>query len=62
MREQRLTMSVEEAGEALGVSRGLAYELVARGELPALRLGRRWVIPRRALEQMLERAADDGAA
>ena len=56
MREQRLTMSVEEAAEALGVSRGLAYELVARGELPALRLGRRWVIPRRALEQMLEAA------
>jgi excisionase family DNA binding protein len=62
MRGEALTMSVEEAGRALGISRGLAYELVARGELPALRLGRRWVVPRRALERMLEGAVGDDAA
>ena len=35
------------------VDRGLAYELVARGELPAIRLGRRIVIPRVAMEELL---------
>ena len=48
----RLALSVEEAAKLLGISRDLAYDLVARGELPALRLGRRVVVPRRALEMM----------
>jgi excisionase family DNA binding protein len=41
-------------GELLGISRALAYELVGRHELPAVRLGRRLVIPRRALEALLD--------
>jgi len=56
MRPQRLTMTVEEASEALGISRSLAYELVRRGEIPSLRLGRRIVVPVRALEDLVERA------
>jgi excisionase family DNA binding protein len=44
MRPQRLTMSVEEASEALGISRSLVYALVRRGVLPSLRLGRRDLI------------------
>ena len=38
-RDGRLVLSVTEAAGMLGISRGLAYELVARGELPSLRLG-----------------------
>ena len=53
-RDGRLVLSVTEAAGMLGISRGLAYELVARGELPSLRLGRRIVVPRRALEALLE--------
>jgi excisionase family DNA binding protein len=49
----RLVLTVTEAARALGISRALAYELVARGELPALSLGRRRVIPRRALEALV---------
>jgi excisionase family DNA binding protein len=41
----RLTVSVTEAARLLGISRAFAYELVARGELPSLRLGRRVVVP-----------------
>ena len=52
----RLTLTVAEAAELLGISRGLAYELAARGELPVLRLGRRIVIPRKALEALVETA------
>lgn len=52
----RLTLTVEEAAELLGISRGLAYELVKRGELPRLQLGRRVVVPRKALEDLMEAA------
>ena len=49
----RLTLPVDAAAYLLNISRGLAYELVARGELPAIRLGRRIVIPRVAMEELL---------
>jgi excisionase family DNA binding protein len=49
MSEGRLVVSVTEAAELLGISRGLAYELARAGQLPSLRLGRRLVVPRAAL-------------
>ena len=42
-----------EAAAILGISRSTAYELVKAGELPALRLGRRIVIPTHALVALL---------
>jgi excisionase family DNA binding protein len=53
----RLAVTVAEAARMLGISRTLAYELVARGELPHVRLGRRIVVPRVALERLV--AADN---
>jgi excisionase family DNA binding protein len=53
MDRNRLTLTVPEAAAVLGISRALAYELVARGELPNLRLGRRIVVPRQALERLI---------
>ena len=50
----RLTFSVEEAAKLLGVSRAFGYELVARGEIPSIRLGRRLLVPCRALISLLE--------
>ena len=49
----RLVLSVTEAAALLGISRDLAYELAARGELPSIRLGRRLVVPKLALLEML---------
>jgi excisionase family DNA binding protein len=57
---EKLALSVEEAGALLGISRDLAYDLVARRELPSVRLGRRIVVPRRALEEALLRLAEAG--
>jgi len=57
---QRLTMSVEEAANALGISRTFAYEAVARGEIPCIRIGRRILVPRVALNRLLESAGPDG--
>jgi excisionase family DNA binding protein len=50
---ERLVWSVEEAGRLLGISRAHAYELVARGEIPHLRLGRRVVVPKHVIESLL---------
>ena len=52
-RIERLVLTVPEAAEVLGISRTTGYALVANGELPSLRLGRRLVIPIRALEELL---------
>jgi excisionase family DNA binding protein len=57
---ERLALSIEEAGALLGISRDLAYDLVARHELPSIRLGRRLVVPRRALEDLLSRLTEAG--
>jgi excisionase family DNA binding protein len=54
---ERLTLTVEEAASLLGISRNLAYELVAEGQIPSIRLGRRVLVPRQALHRMLDRAA-----
>jgi excisionase family DNA binding protein len=50
---ERRTYTVTEAACLLGISRTSAYELVRAGTLPALRLGRRIVIARRVLEELL---------
>ena len=50
----RLVFTVEEAAYLLNISRALAYDLVARGELPSIRFGRRIAIPRHQLEILLE--------
>ncbi len=54
MPDDRLTLTVDEAADLLGISRSLAYELVRIGELPSLRLGRRILIPRRAIYELVE--------
>jgi excisionase family DNA binding protein len=58
------TVSVEEAARTLGIGRSLAYELARTGELPALRLGNRLVVPVERLERLLagdEHQRDDAA-
>ena len=51
-----LVLSVDEAATLLGISRAHAYELVARGELAHIRLGRRVVVPRRAIDELIQNA------
>ncbi len=53
-RESRLAVSVDEASELLGISKWLGYEMVAQGKLPALRLGRRLVVPLSSLIRLLD--------
>ena len=51
-----LTLTVPEAAELLGISRGTAYEAARTGELPTVRLGRRLLVPRARLEALLDGA------
>lgn len=53
---ERLTMTVEEAAVALGISRASAYEAARRGEIPTSRIGRRILVPRVALDRLLAAA------
>jgi excisionase family DNA binding protein len=48
-----LTMTVEAAARELGISRNTAYECARTGQIPTVRLGRRLLVPRAALEAML---------
>jgi excisionase family DNA binding protein len=49
----QLTFTVQEAAAVLGISKSSAYEAARRGELPALRFGRRLVVTRTTLETLL---------
>ena len=58
---EKLTMTVEEAGEALGISKATAYMLANTGRIPAIRISeRRLIVPRVALERMLNEAGKEG--
>jgi len=53
--DDRLTWDVPEAARRLGVSPGYYYRAAKRGELPVKRLGRRLVVPKAALLEVLEK-------
>ena len=50
----RLTLSIPEAGRILGLGRAASYEAARRGEIPTIALGRRRIVPARAIEEMLQ--------
>jgi len=58
---ERRTLTVAEAARPLGISRALAYDLVRRGEIASLRLGRRIVIPERVVDDLLDGAKRESA-
>lgn len=53
---ERLTLTIAETAKLLGVSLPTAYLLAKRGEIPVLKLGKRLVVPRRALDDFLASA------
>ena len=52
--EDKLTLSIEEAAKVLGIGRNLCYDRVKTGEIPVIKIGRRLLVPRKALEKLLE--------
>lgn len=55
---RRRTLTVEEAAQALGISRRLAREAVSICQMATVRLGRQLVVPRGALERFLRKQRD----
>lgn len=53
-REGPGTVSVDEAARRLNIGRALAYQAAHDGTLPVIRLGRRLLVPTRALEELLD--------
>ncbi len=51
------TYKVDEAARLLGIGRNQCYEALKRGDLPSIRLGKRLLIPRAALDRLLDGGA-----
>jgi excisionase family DNA binding protein len=51
-----MTYTVDEVAEMLGLARGTAYARVQDGSIPAVRMGRRWVIPKASFNSWLNGA------
>jgi excisionase family DNA binding protein len=51
--DERVVLTVEEAGKLLGISRQSAYNAVKNGEIPTIKIGRRILVPRVQLDRML---------
>ena len=50
----RKTFTVPEAGRVLGIGRSAAYEAARTGQIPTIRIGKRILVPRAALERLLD--------
>jgi excisionase family DNA binding protein len=50
---ERLTYKIEEAGQLLGIGRNKAYEAAASGEIPTIKMGKRLLVPKAALDRIL---------
>lgn len=55
--EARKTLTIAEAAKELGIGINQAYEAANRGDIPTLRIGKRWLVPRAAFEKKLESVA-----
>ena len=49
----RRSYTVEEAAQLLGIGRNHAYEAAKRGDIPSIKIGKRIVVPKAALDRML---------
>ncbi|BEP13300.1 hypothetical protein acdb102_16110 [Acidothermaceae bacterium B102] len=59
---ERRTYTIAETAIILGISERHAYELARASQIPARRLGARWVVPVQALEAFLLGPDASGAA
>lgn len=59
----RLTLNIEDVAILLGINRSTAYELARRNEFPVpiIRLGKRMVVSRRAVEELLGQNLPNGS-
>lgn len=56
-----LVYTVAEAAEAIGLAQCKVYDLCHVASFPAFRIGGRWIIPKKALEEWLLKQAREKA-
>ena len=57
-KDNKITVSVEEMAEMLGISRSVAYQIIKEKDFPVVRVSeRRLIIPVKSLEKWLEARA-----
>lgn len=54
MSSEKIILSVTETAYLLGLSRNSTYQGVQSGAIPSIRVGKRILIPKAALDRMLE--------
>ena len=59
---QQPTLSVSEAASVLGLSRNSVYAAIRSGEVPSIRVGRRFLVPTALLAEMLGLPSDRSPA
>jgi len=56
--EEAQFLTVEELARLLRVDRRAVYRAVARGEIPAIKVGRQFRVPKSFVEEVQKRAAE----
>ena len=51
--EKKRALSVLETSQALGMGLRSTYKAVRNGDLPAVRVGKRWLVPVAGIERLL---------
>jgi len=56
------TIKIDDAAKTLGISRNAAYGAAKSGELPTIKIGKRLLVPKVALDRLLESAGQSASA
>lgn len=57
---EKVLLSVEEAAQALGIGRSKAYELILKGDLISIKLGRSRKVPVEAISAFVKASLENG--
>ena len=60
MDNKKLTITVDECAKLLGISRGLCFQMVHENKIPHLRFNKRILIPKWAIEHLLQEPQGGG--
>ncbi len=60
LKTERLTMTIPQAANVLGVSKNLMYPLTRRKDFPIIQVGTRRLVPIKAFERWVEEQTDGG--
>ena len=57
----RLTISIPDAARLMGVGKNRVYAMAKSGQIPVLKVGNRYIIPKSTFEEWLAKQAENHA-